>query len=97
MPLTFDLSVFGQLETPMIQHAIDGANKAATDYLETWQFIAHGNLIRANRYEDPFVNSPIASMVFKEMEQDRHSGSTASYIIRVLTKLAREKLNLPLQ
>lgn len=97
MPLTFDLSNFGQLETPMIQHAIDGANKAATDYPETWQFIAEGNLMRANRSEDPFVNSPIASMVFKEMEQDRHSGSTASYTMQVLTRLAREKLNLPLQ
>ena len=59
MPLTFDLSVFDQLETPMIQHAVDGANKAATDYPETWQFIAQGNLMRANRSETPFVNSPL--------------------------------------
>jgi hypothetical protein len=97
MPLTFDLSVFSQLEAPMIQHAIDGANKAATYYPETWQFIAQGNLMRANRSETPFMNSPIASMIFKEMEQDRHSGASASYTLQVLTKLAREKLNLPLE
>jgi len=92
MSLTFDLSKVHQADIPMIQHAIDGANKAATDYPETWRFITEGKLIQANIPGSIYEDSPIASIIFREMNQDRHSGTTAALVLHKLTMIVREKI-----
>jgi hypothetical protein len=94
MPLTFDLSKFSESDITKIENAIYGANMAATDYPETWQFIADGNLIRANRLEIGYKDSPIAAIIFRAMEPDHHSGATASITMQILTRLVRERFNL---
>ena len=87
---TFDLSSFTDETSKLyLQHAIDGGNKAAQVYPSAWQFITEGGLIRANRCSyDGKETDPISAIVFKEMDQDRHSGFSASWVLNTLTWLA---------
>lgn len=89
---TYDLSSFADdgCSRNYLQHAIDGINKAAAIYPSAWEDVAKGELIRANRamgHPDKQVG-PIASIVFNEMEQDGHSGFTASWTITNITWIA---------
>jgi len=94
---TFDLSGFvlyqdNEKDKHCLQHAIDGVNMATSDYPNAWQFVSKGGLIEANSGfgKDENLN-PIASIIFKQMEQDGHSGATASFTIHWLTKLAKKR------
>ena len=53
---------------------------AAREYPNAWQFVAKGGLIEANLVlgENESL-SPIAIIVFDQMEQDGHSWATASF------------------
>ena len=86
----FDLSSFTDETSKLyLQHAIDGGNKAALIYPSAWEFISIGGLIRANRCSyDGKETDPIAAIVFKEMDQDGHSGFSASWVLNTLTWLA---------
>jgi hypothetical protein len=87
---SFDLSSFTDETSKLyLQHAIDGANKAVLNYPSAWEFIKAGGLIRANRCSyDGKETDPIAAIVFKEMDQDGHSGSSASWVLNTITWLA---------
>jgi hypothetical protein len=86
----FDLSSFTDETSKLyLQHAIDGGNKAALIYPSAWEYIKGGGLIRANRCSyDGKETDPIAAIVFKEMDQDGHSGSSASWVLNTITWLA---------
>ena len=84
---TYDLSSFPANDRIYLQHAMDGINKATEIYPSAWEEVAKGELIRANRAMGKQV-SPIGSIVFKEMEQDGHSGFTASWTITNITWVA---------
>ncbi len=93
----FDISGFvlyknNEMDAPSLQHAIHGVNMAAREYPNAWQFVAKGGLIEANsvRGGNESLN-PIAAIVFNQMEQDGHSGATASFTINWLTKLAKQR------
>ncbi len=93
----FDLSDFvlyqdNEKDAPSLQHAIDGVNMAAREYPNAWQFVAKGGMIEANsvRGGNESLN-PIAIIVFDQMEQDGHSGATASFTIHWITKLAKQR------
>lgn len=87
---TFDLSSFTDETSKLyLQRAIDGGNKAVLNYRSAWEYIKEGGLIRANRCSyDGKETDPIAAIVFKEMDQDGHSGSSASWVLNTLTWLA---------
>ena len=86
---TYDLSSFADdgCSRKYLQHAMDGINKAAAIYPSAWEEVAKGELIRSNRAMGEEVG-PIASIVFKEMEEDGHSGFTASWTITNITWVA---------
>lgn len=86
----FDLSSFTDETSKLyLQHAIDGANKAVLNYPSAWEYIKGGGLIRANRCSyDGKETDPIAAIVFKEMDQDGHSGGSASWVLNTITWLA---------
>ena len=86
----FDLSSFKDETSKLyLQHAIDGGNKATQIYPSAWEFIKGGGLIRANRCSyDGKETDPISAIVFKEMDQDGHSGSSASWVLNTVTWLA---------
>jgi hypothetical protein len=99
---TYDLSSFvddGSSRT-FLQHAMDGINKAAEIYPSAWEQVANGELIRANNSMGTYTSS-VASIVFKEMEQDGHSGFSASWTINNITWVANgmppewEKYGIP--
>ena len=87
---TYDLSSFPANDRVYLQHAMDGINKAAAMYPSAWEEVAKGELIRSNRAMGDTNKkvSDIASIVFKEMEQDGHSGFTASWTITNITWIA---------
>ena len=94
---TFDLSDFvlyqdNEKDRHYLQHIIDGVNMAAREHPNAWQFVANGGLIEADsvRGENEPL-SPIAIIVFDQMEKDGHSGATASFTIHWLTKLAKKR------
>lgn len=95
---TFDLSDFvlyqdNEKDKHCLQHAIDGVNMAASDYPDAWNFVAGEGLIQANHDVGLMGKEihPIAKVVFAQMEQDGHSGATASYTIHWITKLAKDR------
>ena len=87
---TYDLSSFADdgCSRKYLQHAMDGINKAAAIYPSAWQQVASGELIRANKFMGTDGVSPVATIVFKEMEEDGHSGFTASWTITNITWVA---------
>lgn len=91
--MEFNLRFLEPQSRTYLQHAIDGVNKAAMIYDPgAWNFISAGHLIQANYdrgYKKASEMDPIAVTVFDEMEQDGHSGHTASWVIRALTEVAK--------
>ena len=98
---TFDLSVIpfteGWYDTRThVQHAIDGVNKALSDYPDAWDFVARNGLRMANRDLGQGITvNPIAVIVFKMMDKDGHSGGSASTAIAWISKLASERFYGP--
>jgi len=87
---SFDLScITNAIEAEMIQHAIDGVNAACTEMVDAWLYVAQGHLIKDNNRQLG-TNDHIPRAVFKEMEQDRHSGSTAQHTIETVTAIAED-------
>lgn len=87
---SFDLScITNPIEADMVQHAIDGVNAACTEMVDAWLYVAQGHLIRDN-HRQLGTNDQIPKRVFKEMEQDRHSGTTAQHTIQVLSAIAED-------
>jgi hypothetical protein len=86
----YDLSSFADdgFSRQYLKRAMDGINKAAAIYPSAWQQVASGELIRANKFMGTDGVSPVATIVFKEMEEDAHSGFTASWTITNITWIA---------
>jgi hypothetical protein len=87
---SYDLSSFADdgCSRQYLKRAMDGINKAAATYPSAWQQVANGELIRANKYNGTDGISAVAAIVFKEMEEDMHSGFTASWTITNITWVA---------
>ena len=86
-----ELRFLDETSRRFIQHAIDGVNKAATLHDPgAWKYVAEDNLIQANRDRGMIELDPIATTIFKEMEQDEHSGGTAHWTIVNLTEIAKD-------
>jgi len=91
--MEFDLRFLDELSRNCLQHAIDGVNKAAVLHDPgAWNFVSAGGLIEANKDRGRKKASemdPVVITIFDEMEQDGHSGGTASWTIHSLTNLAK--------
>jgi hypothetical protein len=87
---TYDLSSFADdgCSRKYLERAMNAINKAAAIYSSAWQQVADGELIRANKFMGSDGASPVAAIVFKEMEEDGHSGFTASWTITNITWVA---------
>ena len=87
---SYDLSSFTDdgCSRQYLKRAMDAINKAATTYPSAWQQVANGELIRANKCIGTDGLSPVAAIVFKDMEEDMHSGFTASWTITNITWVA---------
>ncbi len=84
----YDFSCFADdgCSRQYLKRAMDAINKATTTYPSAWQQVAGGELIRANKSMDDV--SPLAAIVFKEMEEDGHSGYSASWTMTNITWVA---------
>lgn len=91
--MEFDLGFLDENSRSCLQHAIDGVNKAGVLHDPgAWNFVSAGHLIQANKdrgIKKLSEMDPIAITIFEEMEQDGHSGHTASWTISVLTEIAK--------
>jgi hypothetical protein len=87
--MEFNLRFLDPESRTCLQHAIDGVNKAGTLHDPgAWNFVSAGGLIQANN-KKASERDPIAVTVFEEMEQDGHSGYTASWTITTVTEVAK--------
>jgi hypothetical protein len=84
----YDLSSFADdgCSRQYLKRVMDAINKATEIYPSAWQQVAGGELIRANNSMDGA--SPLANIVFKEMEKDGHSGYSSSWTITNITWVA---------
>lgn len=91
--MEFDLRFLDSESRTCLQHGIDGVNKACVLHDPgAWNFVSAGHLIQANKdrgYKKVSEMDPIAVTIFDEMEQDGHSGGTASWVVYNLTQLAK--------
>ena len=88
--MEFDLSFLDTPSYEYLQHAIDGVNKACIHDPGAWAYVSAGNLREANESnEETEKLDPIARTVFREMEQDGHSGGSASWTISAVTEIAK--------
>jgi hypothetical protein len=72
-----------------IQHAIDGVNKACADSGDAWLYVEQGLLQEANRR--PLADRDIIPRaVFNQMEQDSHSGFSASWTLNALYRISTD-------
>ena len=91
--MEFNLRFLDPESRTCLQHAIDGVNKAAVLHDPgAWNFVSAGHLIQASHdrgYKKASEMDPIAVTIFDEMEQDGHSGYTASWVVSTLTEVAK--------
>jgi hypothetical protein len=87
--MEFDLRFLEPEYRSWLQHAIDGVNKAGTLHDPgAWNVVSAGTLIEANEH-DITAADPVCRIIFEEMQQDGHSGYTASWTIDTLTQVAK--------
>ena len=84
----YDFSCFADdgCSRQYLKRAMDAINKATEIYPSAWQQVAGGELIRDNKSMNDV--SPLAAIVFKEMEEDGHSGYSASWTMTNITWVA---------
>ena len=86
----YDLSCMRDMASrKYIQHAIDGVNKACSDSGDAWLYVQQGLLQEANRR--PLADRDvIPRAVFDQMEQDSHSGFSASWTLNALYRISTD-------